>query len=97
MLSSAARGVSGLPQSCVRGPSAAGASGDVRDWRCPRCCWRIYHGDYELAKDGFIDSAAGLFKTRLLSHLETFSTTGPMKNNNLKRLTRFNQFLGDET
>lgn len=36
-------------------------------------------------------------KTRLLSHLETFSTTGPMRNNNLERLTGFNQFLEDET
>lgn len=51
----------------------------------------------QLAKDAFIASAAGLFKTRLLSHLETFSTTGLMRNNNLKRLTRFNHFVGDET
>lgn len=49
------------------------------------------------AKDDFIGSAADLFKIRLLSHLETFSTTGLMRNNNLKRLTRFNQFVGDET
>lgn len=45
----------------------------------------------------FTGSAAALFKTRLLSHLETFSTTGPMKNNNSKKLTRFNQFVADET
>lgn len=54
------------------------------------CCWWIH-----LAKDDSMGSAAALFKTRLLSHLETFSTTGPMRNNNLKRLTRFNQFVGE--
>lgn len=62
-----------------------------------RCCWQIYQSNDQLAKHDFIGSAAGLFKTRLLSHLETFSTTGPMRNSNLKRLTRLNQFVGDET
>lgn len=33
----------------------------------------------QLAKDDFIGSAADLFKIRLLSHLETFSTTGLMR------------------
>ena len=98
-MSAAVRSLSGFQAPAVlRGPSAAGASVNGHDLHCPRCCcWGIYQRDYSLAKDGFIDSAAGLAKTRLLSYLETFSTTGPTRNNNLRRPTRFNQFLGEET